>query len=310
MVDALELRQPRDKVPHFEMQFQLCEEAFGRDFPEEEDIAKARGTERERLVAQAADMSLLVAETFGWSALAIWRPYAGEAYLETVRLLRKQTGDRYMIMAFAGNGTLGIPDGQSMEELAVKLYERPQDMHAECHRMLAEAIEWGKRAYDAGAELLILNTDYALNKGPFLSPKLFAEFVTPYLQENVRALREYGAYVMLHTDGQIMPIMDQLLSSEPHALQSIDPMAGMDIAEVKRLYGDRLCLMGNVNCAMLQDATPEQVREESRRCIEAAKPGGGYIFSSSNVIFKGMPLDNYWAMLDALKSYGRYSDSD
>jgi uroporphyrinogen decarboxylase len=309
LIDALEIRQPRHIVPHFEMEFQLCEEAFGTDFPEEEAIQSASGAELDRMLGECTDLHIRVAETYEWSGIVAWRPYDGEACLQSIRDLRRRVGDTYMIVAFAGGGTLGIPEGNTMMGLSELLLERPAEGHAMCERILSRAVDWGKRAFDAGAELLILNTDYALNQGPFLSPEMFREFVTPYLQRNVAVLKEYGAYVMLHTDGQIMPIMDQLMSSEPHALQSIDPVARMDIAEVKRLYGDRLCLMGNVDCVMLQDGTPEQIDAECRDCILAAKPGGGYIFSTSNVVYKGMPLRNYELMLEALQKYGRYDEA-
>ena len=60
--------------------------------------------------------------------------------------------------------------------------------------------------------------------------------------------RKNGAYVIKHTDGNIMPILDQLVSCRPHALHSIDPQAKVDLGEVKRLVGDKVCLAGNVNC--------------------------------------------------------------
>ena len=69
-----------------------------------------------------------------------------------------------------------------------------------------------------------------------------------------------GFYAIKHTDGNIMPILDQLVQAGPHALHSLDPQGGVDIAEVKRLYGDRVCLIGNVNCGLLDTGTDEEVR--------------------------------------------------
>jgi len=53
-----------------------------------------------------------------------------------------------------------------------------------------------------------------------------------------------GFYTIKHTDGNIMPILDQLVQANPHALHSLDPQAGIDMAEVKRLCGKQVCLIG------------------------------------------------------------------
>jgi len=305
---ALEVRQP-DQVPHFEMQFQLCEEEFGPgvDYLSQERLDRATGAERERLLHENAQLFLRTAERFEWAAVPFWALGKGEDILSNMRLLKDEyLGDRYMLAGFAGGGTYGIPDGSNMMEYAASFFDRPREMHERAEGDLRHAIEWGKRQIEAGCELIILNTDYAFNDGPFLSPRMFAEFVTPYLQRNVAALRDAGGYVMLHTDGNLMPIMDQLLSAQPHALQSIDPQAGMDIAEVKRLYGDRLCLMGNVECGLLQLGTEEQIRQAARYCMQHGKPGGGYIFSTSNVVFKGMDLARYHLILDVWRHMREY----
>ncbi|MFQ5857533.1 MAG: uroporphyrinogen decarboxylase family protein, partial [Anaerolineae bacterium] len=132
----------------------------------------------------------------------------------------------------------------------------------------------------------------------FLSPNMFSEFVTPYLAKLVKGYRDLGAYVIKHTDGNIMPILDQLVSTNPHALHSLDPMAGVDIREVKKLYGTKICLVGNVNCALMHTGTDEEIIESCRYAMENGKPGGGYIFSTSNVIFRGMPERSYDMMFD------------
>mgnify|MGYP001546879967 CR=1 FL=1 len=142
-----------------------------------------------------------------------------------------------------------------------------------------------------------------------LLSKKFAEFITPYLVQLVRAYREMGFYVIKHTDGNIMPIVDQLLAAQPHALHSLDPQAGIDIAEIKRLYGDSVCLIGNVNCGMLDTGTDEQVVESTRYALRQGMPGGGYIFSSSNCIYTGMRLSRYELMLDVWRNEGNYPES-
>ena len=120
------------------------------------------------------------------------------------------------------------------------------------------------------------------------------------------AKRTFGERIAIGgmvSDGQLMPVLDQIMACRPHALQSIDPMAGMDIAVVKRLTHGRMALMGNVQCNLLQDGPRAAIRRSTRYCLEHAAPGGGYIFSTSNTIFPGMPLANYEYMLEVFREY-------
>lgn len=158
-----------------------------------------------------------------------------------------------------------------------------------------------------GLDGFALCHDYCLNAGPFLSPLQFSEFVTPYLAMLIQGYHDMGFYVIKHTDGNIMPILDQLVQTKPHALHSLDPQAGVDIAEVKRRYGSQVCLIGNVNCGLLDTGTDEQVMESVRYALRHGMPGGGYIFSTSNCIYTGMRLARYELMLDVWRKEIRFS---
>ena len=104
-----------------------------------------------------------------------------------------------------------------------------------------------------------------------------------------------------------MPILDQLAECRPHALHSLDPQAGVDIAEVKRRVGDRLCLIGNVNCGLLDSGSDEECIESARYALRHGIPGGGYIFSTSNCVYTGMRLDRYELILDLWRREGIYN---
>jgi uroporphyrinogen decarboxylase len=171
--------------------------------------------------------------------------------------------------------------------------------------MVDEAIRRAEQ-YQAhgGLDGFALCADYCFNTGPFLGPQRFSEFVTPYLAQLTRAYRDLGFYVIKHTDGNIMPILDDLLSTRPHALHSLDPQGGVDIAEVKRRAGDQVCLIGNVSCGLLDTGTDAEVVESTRYALRHGMPGGGYIFSTSNCIYTGMRLARYELMLDIWRREG------
>ena len=72
------------------------------------------------------------------------------------------------------------------------------------------------------------------------------------------------------------------------------------------MVGDNVCLAGNVDCALLVRHDAQKVRESALYCLKHGKPGGGYIFASSNSIFTPMRLEDYLLMLEMRKEYGRY----
>jgi uroporphyrinogen decarboxylase len=133
---------------------------------------------------------------------------------------------------------------------------------------------------------------------------MFDEFIAPYLKQLVAGYRDMGFHVVKHTDGNIMPILDALVAANPHALHSLDPQGGVDLAEVKRLVGDKVCLIGNVNCALLQTGTDAEAKADIRRALVDGAPGGGYIFGTSNCIYTGMALRRYEMMLEIWRAYG------
>ncbi|NJD03695.1 MAG: hypothetical protein FIA99_14120 [Ruminiclostridium sp.] len=184
--------------------------------------------------------------------------------------------------------------------------DKPEEAKEAAEVKANDAIERNKGLFEAGVDCFILCDDYCFNSGPFLSPDMFSEFIQPYLYKIVKAARESGAYTIKHTDGNIMPILQHLVDCKPHALHSIDPMAGVDIKEVKRLVGNKVCLCGNVHCAALQTGTDEEVVASAEYCLTHAKPGGGYIFCTSNIPFKGMLPQRYKLVLDVWRSMRAY----
>jgi uroporphyrinogen decarboxylase len=90
-----------------------------------------------------------------------------------------------------------------------------------------------------------------------------------------------------------------------NGLHPLEP-GPMDLAAVKSLYGDRLCLVGNVSVDTLSAGTPAQVRQLVRQCIADGGPGGGYMISSSNSIPAYARPENVRAMAEAIRELGAY----
>lgn len=309
-IAALERRPILGLVPHFELVFFLTMEAFGKVHPSHRNYAQwmqMQERERELHRRDMADVYVATARRFDHSAIfAQPNPDTVEETIRLIDIIRESTGDQYFLLRH-GDATFWIPDGDHIAEFVYRIADEPAQLKQ-------EASEWVKRALDdaeryhkhAGLDGFGLCSDYCFNTGPFLSPAQFSEFVAPYLAELTRGYRDLGFYVIKHTDGNIMPILDQLVQTRPHALHSLDPQAGVDIAEVKRRYGRELCLIGNVNCGKLDTGTDEEVVESARYALKHGMPGGGYIFSTSNCIYTGMRLERYELMLDVWRREGVY----
>lgn len=285
-------------------------EAFGKVHPLHRDYRQwlqMEEKERELHRREMADLYIAVAERYEHSAIFIHpNPNTEEEIIRMIDLIRERSGDRFFLMTH-GDATFEIPDGSEMTTFCYRLADEPGAVKAEAQARVDYALEGAERLQrHGGLDGFALCADYCFNSGPFLSPRQFGEFITPYLARLIQGYRDLGFYTIKHTDGNIMPILDQLVQANPHALHSLDPQAGVDIAEVKRLYGDRVCLIGNVNCGLLDTGTDEQVIESARYALRNGMPGGGYIFSTSNCVYTGMRLARYEMMLDVWRKEGNY----
>jgi uroporphyrinogen decarboxylase len=164
-----------------------------------------------------------------------------------------------------------------------------------------------RRAVRAGVDVVILGDDYAHNCAPMMSPVHFEEFIFPRLKKAIDAIHEEGALCIKHSDGNLWDILDLIVDAGPDAINPLEPVAGMDIRRVKEAYGDRVCLVGNIDCGeLLSHGTRGQVDAAVCHCLAAASPGGGFILSSSNSIHSSVNPDNYLAMVEAGHAYGLY----
>ncbi len=164
-----------------------------------------------------------------------------------------------------------------------------------------------QRAVAAGVDVVVFGDDYADKKSTLMSPKHFEKFILPGLKRCVDAAHEAGAYVVKHTDGNIMPVIEMIVSTGIDGLNPLEPPAGMDIGLIKRKYGDRIALVGNIDCGYLLSQAPvEEVRRVTRQTIETAKPGGGFCLASSNSIHSSVKPENFLAMRQTLRECGGY----
>ncbi|UCD57040.1 MAG: hypothetical protein JSV16_14690 [Candidatus Hydrogenedentota bacterium] len=164
----------------------------------------------------------------------------------------------------------------------------------------------------AGVDGFIGGTDLAHHTTTLISPAMFRRFIFPQLRRITERCHAHPLPFFKHTDGNIQNIeRELLLGCGLDGYHAIEPGAGMDIARLKKQYGDKITLLGNIDCGhLLTNGTRDDIVKAVRRCIRDAAPGGGYVLSSSNSIYAGIPTENFLTMVQAAREYGEYPVGD
>lgn len=227
------------------------------------------------------------------------------AAIETA--VAKYRGDKAVIVHL--NDVFSLPRYlMGMQDLLMAIAVDPELVKALVDMSVDINLELAKEVAARGVKIVYTGDDIAYNKGLLMSPRHFGELFYPGFQRVIGGFKELGLYVIKHTDGNLWSIMDMLVDAGIDCLDPIDPIAGMELGEVKAKYGGRIALKGNVDCADLMTfGTPEEVIAATRVALAQGMPGGGFILSSSNSIHSSVKPENYTAMLQALREYGRYA---
>ncbi len=200
-------------------------------------------------------------------------------------------------------GVEGILYSMGMETFFYALFENMKLVKT----LLEAYTEWNYRVMehlnDTGVDFVVSYNNIAGNSGPLVSPASFRELFMPGLSKVAGVCRLPWVF---HGDGNIMPLLDDLIKLGMNGIRPIQPNA-MDLAEVKDKYGHRLCLWGNIDMdKVLARGTPADVEKEVQKAIEMGGAGGGYILGSSNSITGYCKTENIQAMARAVGKYGRY----
>jgi uroporphyrinogen decarboxylase len=148
--------------------------------------------------------------------------------------------------------------------------------------------------------------DIAFKTQLLVHPRILRAHVFPTYAAMNRLTQERGRLAVYHSDGALQEVVEDIIACGFHALNPIEPPA-MDITAIKRQYGSRLAIVGNIDLGYtLTRGTPDEVRAEVRQRIHDLAPGGGYAVASSNSVPEYVPLANFNAMREATFEYGRY----
>jgi uroporphyrinogen decarboxylase len=223
-------------------------------------------------------------------------------YEPAVNFLKRHKGE-YLALASMRFGVATTYLSMGIEHFSLALYE-DLDLVTTLLDMFSDwSAQVAKHVHKLGFDAIIVADDLAFKTGPMFSPQIVRELFLPRMKKVAENFKLPWIY---HTDGNVMPLMNDLLTLDMNGIANIESGA-MDIHKMKKDYGARVCLMGNIDLHYtLTRGSPEETEAETRERIQSIGRGGGYILASANSLTRYCKPENVLAMNRALLKYGNY----
>jgi len=239
------------------------------------------------------------------------------------------TGVREQALALRQNSNYALSSGicgvtyeicwylRGMEQWFIDMKENPIFCGALIDRTSHYWVDWMTGFLAEVGDILdvvMIGDDIAGQDGPLFSPSFYRETIRPRQQRIVDTIKKYSkAKIWYHTCGDCSVYIPDLINMGIDILNPVQ-LNGQDMepSRLKALYGKNLVFWGGGidSQRVLPFASPQQVRDEVRRNLEAFKPGGGYVFNSVHNIQPGVPPENIIALFDAAYEFGFYQQAD
>jgi len=228
---------------------------------------------------------------------------ASDNLMQEYRKHRRHLGDIALLMnPGTKTGLMTLITTGGLENFSYLMQDRPDLIRKFIDSSTASSLSWIESAdFTHCFPVVFIGEDIAFGGGPMVSNEFLHQTFYGHLEKIVAAYHDRGIKVLFHSDGNLMPILDDLVATGIDGLNPIDIAAGMDIAEIRSRH-PRLVMVGGIDCAhLLPFASPGQVASRTRETIEIAGPA--YFVGSSSEQDNQIPLDNIKAMIDTAREY-------
>lgn len=228
-------------------------------------------------------------------------PVLDEKFFEAPERFIEQYGNSGFALYFRTRmGCAGVLNSMGIDGFSLALADDPYVIETLMDMYVEWVIELLDKVRGLGFDFCWFADDIAYKTTLMMSPQIFREIFLCRMRKVAEHIHLPWVY---HSDGNILPVFEDLLSLGMNGINPIEPGA-MDIEEIKEKYGHEVCLIGNIDLHYtLTRGTPEEVEAEVRNRIEKIGRDGGYIISSSNSITNYCKLENVIAMRDAVVKY-------
>jgi len=334
LISAFLLEEPSDRVPHLEYWItskKVYEYVLGKTYPSIEHIPPRDivwFAEKIGMDAVGVGLGWRPGEVFSESSLEIthlnyvdgvikdWcnldklgpepNPEPVFQQLEEYIKVAKDTGvGIYFSLGSFFDATylaMGMLDFLKKLYLDRAFVEKLMDVILSFHVKVARRVA---SEYSDELAFAFINDDICMNSGFLVNPRVFRELFIPRMAKMVQPFKAKGMIVTFHTDGKVKDAIPMLIDLGFSAIHPIQPESN-DIYELKNLYGDKICLMGNIHTPLLAYGSRTEIERNVKVHIEKLAPGGGYVLGSSTSIMDGIPPESFLAMIEACHKYGVY----
>ena len=203
-------------------------------------------------------------------------------------------------------------DLRSMENFMMDMMMEPEFAGALLDRVTDTIIGLTRNYLEAAGPAMDMielpGDDYAANDNLIFSPRLFRQIIRPRLERIIAAVREIrpDITIMLHSDGAIGKLVPEFIEMGIDVVHPLEPVSGMDPAQIKRDYGDRISFLGGVDITHAMPGTIDEVHADVDRCLRDLAPGGGYILAPCNHLQADVPAENVVALYRYARENGTY----
>jgi uroporphyrinogen decarboxylase len=212
------------------------------------------------------------------------------------------------------HGILGMPGGVGTSILkrpedVYEYYENPQKYYDIRDRMIKRMENRIKiiSALEEKPDFLFCGASGSL---VFQTPDIFRELALPALKRVTELAAGIGIPTHVHSCGPETELVK--MAAEETKLTIIDPleippMGDCNLKELKKLYGNKIILKGNLHTTnIMLNGSKADVEKTSKKAIDDASMGGGFVLSTGDQCGRDTPDENIFAMVETARTYGRY----
>ena len=200
-----------------------------------------------------------------------------------------------------------VSEYRSIESLVMDVHDDPDLYHALMDKLATEMAVYNTHL--AQTELDSIGIQGNVANGTMFGSAWFADHVEPYEQKVLDAIHAEDVFTIYHNCGNATGLYENYRRMGFTVWETVTgpPFGDNSLADAKAFFGDSMCLLGNLDqIEFLKTATPDEVADRTRRVMATGMPGGHYIFSTSDFLEKGTPIENVRAMIAAAKEGGNY----